>query len=105
MRVSWFVFSGFRVFYIGYIVWRDVYISLGGYWVLIALGTPSKEELRKIQLTGGSTYIVSLPKGWVEGMGLGRGSVVSVSRMDDLTLCIQPRDAERGARSGGPSSR
>jgi len=96
MRVSWFVFSGFRVFYIGYIVWRDVYISLGGYWVLIALGTPSKEELRKIQLTGGSTYIVSLPKGWVEGMGLGRGSVVSVSRMDDLTLCIQPRDAERG---------
>jgi len=33
------------------------------------------EELRKIQLTGGSTFIVSLPKGWVKKMGLGKGSV------------------------------
>ncbi|MGD2200379.1 MAG: PhoU domain-containing protein [Candidatus Bathyarchaeota archaeon] len=53
----------------------------------------SKEELRKLQITGGSTYIVSLPKGWVEEMGLGKGSVVSVKRMDDLALCVQPRGA------------
>jgi len=31
----------------------------------------AKEEVRKLQLTGGSTYIVSLSKGWVKRMGMG----------------------------------
>jgi phosphate uptake regulator len=53
------------------------------------------EELRKIQLTGGSTFIVSLPKGWVEKMGLGKGSVVSITQMDDLTLSVQPKDTRK----------
>ena len=47
-------------------------------------------EIRRIQLTGGSTYIVSLPKRWVESLGLGRGSSVRIFQSDDLTLCIQP---------------
>ena len=51
-------------------------------------------ELRKIQVTGGSTYIVSLPKTWVEQMGLQRGSVIRISQKDDLTLCLQPQGAE-----------
>ena len=49
------------------------------------------EELRKIQVTGGSTYIVSLPKNWVDHMGLKRGSVVSVLQRDDMSLSIQPK--------------
>jgi phosphate uptake regulator len=53
-----------------------------------------KEELRKIQVTGGSTYIVSLPKTWVEQMGLQRGSVMRITQKDDLTLCLQPQGAE-----------
>jgi phosphate uptake regulator len=57
--------------------------------------TPSKEELRKIQLTGGSTFIVSLPKDWVEKVGLSRGSVVSITQLDDLTLCVQPKDSRK----------
>jgi len=64
--------------------------------------TPSKEESRKLQLTGGSTYIVSLPKRWVEQAGLGRGSTVSIVQMDDLTLCIQPKGVkteEKGRRA------
>ncbi|MCW4048572.1 MAG: phosphate uptake regulator PhoU [Candidatus Bathyarchaeota archaeon] len=52
------------------------------------------EELRKVQVTGGSTYIISLPKNWVEQMGLQRGSVVRISQEDDLTLCVQPESAE-----------
>ena len=28
-------------------------------------------ELRKIQVTGGSTHVVSLPKKWVDRTGLG----------------------------------
>ena len=54
------------------------------------------EELRKVQVTGGSTYIVSLPKAWVEQMGLQKGSVVRINQRDDLTLCIQPQGADAG---------
>ncbi len=49
------------------------------------------EELRKIQVTGGSTYIISLPKNWVDQMGLKRGSVVSINQRDDRSLTIQPK--------------
>ena len=34
---------------------------------------PSNEETRKIQFTGKSTYIVSLPKKWVNDLGLKTG--------------------------------
>jgi phosphate uptake regulator len=54
----------------------------------------SGEELRKIQVTGGSTFIISLPKLWVKQMGLQRGSVIRISQKDDLTLELQPQGAE-----------
>ncbi|MGD2142454.1 MAG: phosphate uptake regulator PhoU, partial [Candidatus Bathyarchaeota archaeon] len=53
------------------------------------------EELRKLQLTGGSTFIVSLPKDWVEERGLEKGSIMSLKRMDDMTICIQPHRLEK----------
>ena len=62
--------------------------------------SPEKEELRRIQITGGSTYIVSLPKDWVEKMRLEKGSVVSIRRMNDLTLCVEPKDAPKGDEGG-----
>jgi phosphate uptake regulator len=52
--------------------------------------------MRKIQLTGGSTYIVSLPKDWVTQMGLNKGSLVSISKFDDLSLRIQPQGVDKG---------
>jgi phosphate uptake regulator len=52
------------------------------------------EELRKVQVTGGSTFIISLPKTWVEQMGITRGSVVRISQKDDLTLCLTPEGAD-----------
>jgi phosphate uptake regulator len=52
------------------------------------------EELRKVQVTGGSTFIISLPKPWVEQMGLQRGSVVRINQKDDLTLCLSPEGAD-----------
>lgn len=52
------------------------------------------EELRKVQITGGSTFIISLPKSWVEQMGLQKGSVVRISQKDDLTLCLTPEGAD-----------
>lgn len=56
------------------------------------------EEMRKVQLTGGSTYIVSLPKRWVQQMGLQRGSLVSITKLDDLSLRIQPKRADKGEK-------
>jgi len=56
--------------------------------------TNSTEELRKVQITGGSTYIISLPKTWVDNMGLKRGSVVSIVQKDDLSLSIQPKNED-----------
>ncbi|MEM2875245.1 MAG: AbrB/MazE/SpoVT family DNA-binding domain-containing protein, partial [Candidatus Hadarchaeales archaeon] len=47
-----------------------------------------KKENRKIQLTGKSTYIVSLPKWWVSEMKLRAGDAVSVSVQDDMSLLI-----------------
>ena len=52
-----------------------------------------KEEVRKVQLTGGSTYIISLPKRWVEKVGISRGSMVSITQRDDMTLLLQPQGA------------
>jgi len=53
----------------------------------------AKEDVRKIQLTGGSTYIVSLPKRWVEQVGLKRGSMVSIIQREDLSLGLYPKDS------------
>lgn len=52
------------------------------------------EEVRRLQVTGGSTYIVSLPKSWVEQAGLKRGSVVSIVQSEDQTLHIYPRSVK-----------
>ena len=41
---------------------------------------------RRVQLTGRSTYIVSLPKEWVEDRQIGKGSLVSMRRYGDRLL-------------------
>jgi phosphate uptake regulator len=56
-------------------------------------GTSLIEESRKVQLTGGSTYIVSLPKDWVRQVGIERGDSVDIVQRGDLTICIQPKGA------------
>jgi len=58
----------------------------------------SDEELRKIQVTGGSTYIISLPKAWIDQMGLKRSSVVSIIQRDDMSLSIQPKGIDSPER-------
>lgn len=59
------------------------------------------EDLRKIQVTGGSTYIVSLPRNWIDHVGLKKGSVVSLTQNSDLSLNIRSRNMvspERGKK-------
>jgi phosphate uptake regulator len=48
------------------------------------------EETRKIQFTGKSSYIVSLPKQWVRELGLKQGDLIRVARQGSSSLQIYP---------------
>src|SRR5215471_21758135 len=53
----------------------------------------SKEvELRKLQMTGGASYTVSLPKDWVKEQGLKVGDVVAVLPRSDSSLTLVPHE-------------
>ena len=47
--------------------------------------------MRKVQVTGGSTYIVSLPKKWVKEVGLNPNDTVAILPQADGTLVLTPR--------------
>ncbi len=56
-------------------------------------------ELRKIQVTGGSTHVVSLPKKWVDRNDLGRSDPVAIHEEPDGSLLIVPHaDAKPRSR-------
>ncbi len=49
-------------------------------------------EFRKIQFTGRSSYIISLPKKWVREHGLSQGDVVPLSINPDGSITIFPKE-------------
>jgi phosphate uptake regulator len=61
--------------------------------------TELDEETRKIQLTGKSTYIVSLPKKWVTNMNLKAGSQIVVSKQSDASLLLTPKELAKKTKS------
>ncbi len=79
----------------------ETYIDYGGK----PLGSIVHEEIRrrtdmegrKLQLTGGSTYVVSLPKRWVVDAGLKAGDTVFLETSTDGSVNIRPRPAEKAA--------
>jgi phosphate transport system protein len=50
-------------------------------------------EIRKIQLTGKSSYTVSLPKTWAKQVGLREQSQVGISTLPDGSLRVTPSDS------------
>jgi phosphate uptake regulator len=52
-------------------------------------------ELRKLQVTGGSTHVVSLPKKWVDRNGLRRSDTVAIHEEPDGSLLLIPRSEGR----------
>jgi phosphate uptake regulator len=54
-------------------------------------------EGRKLQLAGGSTYLVSLPKRWVLNAGLKAGDMLFVDTASDGTVSVRPHAAEKPA--------
>lgn len=57
-------------------------------------------EMRRVQLTGGSTFIISLPKNWVNEVGLKKGSFLSVLPQPDGSLSIVPQNATVSGAEG-----
>ncbi|WP_121741750.1 phosphate uptake regulator PhoU [Natronorubrum halophilum] len=51
-------------------------------------------ETRKVQVTGGSTYTVSLPKGWATTNGISSGSTVEIYSEDDMLLVTPKRETD-----------
>ncbi|WP_406662641.1 PhoU domain-containing protein [Methanolobus sp. ZRKC3] len=47
-------------------------------------------ETRKVQQTGGSTYIISLPKPWADKVGIKTGSSITLHPQPDGKLIIDP---------------
>src|SRR5271170_731073 len=49
-------------------------------------------EIRKIQITGGNSYVVSLPKSWVKDAGLKAKDAVLVLPQADMSLLVIPKN-------------
>ena len=49
-----------------------------------------ESETRKLQVTGGSTYVISLPKKWVTQNGLEKGSQLLIRQEENGALAILP---------------
>ncbi|MEM2740160.1 MAG: PhoU domain-containing protein [Candidatus Bathyarchaeia archaeon] len=50
-------------------------------------------EYRKIQLIGGSSYAITLPKDWVSEVKLKPGDFVTIQKQSDLSLLLVPQRA------------
>jgi len=51
----------------------------------------STEEFRKIQITGKSSFIVSVPKKWVTKLALKPGDQIAVKTFDDYSILLTPK--------------
>ena len=52
-------------------------------------------ETRKVQITGGNTYIISLPKKWVHEMDIKSGDPLKMIPQRDGTLVVEPDRTEK----------
>ena len=59
---------------------------------------PQETEVRKLQVTGGSTYVLSLPKKWVAQNQLKKGSSLLIREEEDGSLAILPPESGKHRR-------
>ncbi|MBS3174764.1 AbrB/MazE/SpoVT family DNA-binding domain-containing protein [Candidatus Woesearchaeota archaeon] len=50
---------------------------------------------RKIIGFGGNSFVISLPKTWVNNLGLKKGDLVSISEDDDHVLRVLPENIKQ----------
>jgi phosphate uptake regulator len=53
------------------------------------------KQTRRLQLSGGSTYIISLPKNWIEGMKIKVGDPVTLVKNTNNSLTLFPESDDR----------
>ncbi|HSB57624.1 MAG TPA: phosphate uptake regulator PhoU [Nitrosopumilaceae archaeon] len=66
------------------------------------MSVQDEKEIRKLQLVGGSTYVLSLPKKWIDSMQMQTGDQVSIIKNPNNSLSLFPIDAlgsEKAVRS------
>ena len=74
----------------------------------VVAGEGRRPDFRKVQVTGGNSFVVSLPKTWVNYVGLRASDPVAVMVQPDSSLLIVPRRDIRAASKseaileGGP---
>ena len=56
-------------------------------------------EIRRVQLTGGSSYIITLPKEWVKSVNIKKNDQLGLLRQSDGTLLITPKMIEKQIKS------
>ena len=56
-------------------------------------------ETRKLQVTGGSTYVISLPKRWVTQNGLEKGSQLLIRQEENGALAVMPPELGKPERA------
>ena len=57
-------------------------------------------EYRKLQVTGGSTYIVSLPKRWITENNLKPSDTVGIEHLSSGEIQISPKENKNLRRTG-----
>jgi phosphate uptake regulator len=55
-------------------------------------------EIRKVQVTGGASYIISLPKEWARSQKIGKNHPLGVVIQEDGTLLITPKLSGEGVQ-------
>lgn len=56
-------------------------------------------EIRKVQVTGGSSYVITLPKEWVKSLNIQKNDPLGLIVQPDGTLLITPRTEEKVQRT------
>jgi len=56
-------------------------------------------DTRKVQRTGKSTFIVSLPKSWATKNGISAGSIIYINQGDNGALTLSTDRSERDLRA------
>ena len=57
-----------------------------------------KEDVRRVQITGKSTFIVSLPRRWADEVGIKKGEPITIIEQSDKSLLLLPKDVKKPPR-------